>query len=211
MKNIFLFLSTLVMSSTVCSHTFLTESAIQNGGYLGGVYYGQFALNESELITTYNQKMGLVFTVPQLVRLICKTSENNNNTRSAPDIESSDSIFEVNSSGTGGSDSPGPAGVCGEIDFSKRSTGESDDFNTAYIASNHTCHVLAITEGIDVSRIAPIYYGPSSFVNAGTAAYGHHGEHVDDGIAGYNLSEGLTFSCVTLIPAIVAESEKFIQ
>ncbi len=71
----------------------------------------------------------------------------------------------------------------------QKTCGQFDHFNAARTAAVKTCYQLnQLNQGMFPSGLIPLYYGPTTFVDAGKAADDHH--------INYNISQGLHFACV---------------
>lgn len=176
MKKLILLILTFTTISLSQAHIFLKTIALENG--LVDEYapkWGPFSLDENELKDLYKKSQGVVIKNPEFINKLCYQPSSQEETARSVDILL---------------DKP-ELPICGELD-SKVLYDINDDFLKALFASIHVCDLLAGSYDIPVGQLIPDYVSPESFVISGVAAEGHH----LDGEDGYQLSDGLVFSCV---------------
>lgn len=162
-----------VCSLNVLAHTFSTEIAQASGTYSTKIVHGSYSLTQSEIQSLYDAR---------------KTAEANFRNQRTTTCQRDNTREPKNR-------------TCGELD--SPFWNDHDNFIRSLFAANNACTLLARELELPAQALSPEFVGPTSFIGPnGSAKVGHHGNLVDVGINAYDISEGVTFNCVSYVSDI---------
>ena len=178
MKKIYLIIIMVSMSTTICSHEFMTEILVNSNMTINE--------NNSEFITIET----FTFNEDAIINAYKKQTHSTRDNSLLKDRVKLETLKQIMPSHEGAK-----IILCDDEDIIAEvnaTCGQFDHFSMARTAEIKTCYLLANQNPqLYTGPIVPSFSGPNTFIVAGSAAADHH--------TVYDVADGLSFSCVEVV------------